>query len=1190
MNHLYDLRIGAALAVLVIAVSVFIGWPGMPLPALANGDDWGMVEVTEVTKTEAKVKITFVDDTASGLVHWRFRITMPEGQWLPLPPDRVTVFGGISVFDIAMLSPGTEYELQVSLDRGFPLSDILSKNFTTLPPDPSVSEVIVENVTLTEGTVVITISNPGISSKTAFVRYRTDDSKPWSKPPITITTATGTAMKKLSGLTPGTRYEVEASLGDGFLTAETASTTFITLLPRVSSVSFEDVTTSEATVKVTIAEPGPDENEVYLRYGIVSSAPISWIMPSPKSVVGDATAFPLTGLAPNSEYEVQVSLDSEFTSEVKSATFTTAAPSSIGSVNMADVEQTSASAIVSIFDSDGTAVTVHLRFRETPSGAWIVIQPETTTTETAEFTLSGLMPDKEYEVEVSLDNGFSLGQSATFTTEAMTSRPSSPVVRISGLFAEDITPSSVTLVALIAGPENQVMVNLRYRIQGTSTWSRTIGQTTATAIVSFELGGLTAATNYEIEASLDPDFPVQDSAYDIFATAAVRVSGVRLEDIIDTEATAIADIEDPQGGTTVFVRYRALRTGVWNEPQSRITYSNTVRLFLADLLPDTQYEVEASSEESFPGDNSAFETFVTEPAPRVTKVNVEGITDMSATIVVDIGSPQAQMKVYLRFRVEGTGNWSTSRSRTTSIPSAQFSVADLKSDTGYEVETSLDKDFPADSTVFAIFSTRPEPKVSDVIVEDITEKAGTATVKIDGPQPRMTVYLRYRTQGDAVWSVPQTRTTSLDTARFTLTGLMPDTEYKVEASLNHDFDEIISEAFLTAAKRSKPSSVTGGPITQTTASIIVHIDDPQGSLTIHLRIRIWGSDAWNNPETRTTSASTAPFDLTRLTGGTTYEVEVSLESAFPPADTVSAIFTTAPATRVSGVDVSSVTAREAIVTVTIAHPEGNTRTVHLRYRELPEGDWSASQTETDALSVETVLSGLTPSMGYEVQASLYGAFPATDTQEQRFNTLSVKPMELATPVPTSTPTPTPTPTPVPTSTPTPTPTPTPVPTTTPTPTPTPTPVPTTMPTPTPTPTPTPVLTATPTPTPDPTLTPVPAPSSTPAPKVEPTITPSPTPSPTFQPASTVTPEPTAISSHMPTPTNTPKLIETPAPTYTVILTAVPLLSPTPAPTSTLQAEEEKTGTDLALVITVVTLALVLTLVVGFFVYRRRMAP
>ena len=818
-----------------------------------------------------------------------------------------------------------------------------------------------------------------------------------------------------------------------------------------------------------------------------------------------------------------------------------------------------------------------------------------------------------------MDNGFSLSQSTFFITEAMTSRPSSPVVRVSGLFAEDITPGSATVVALIAGPENRVTVNLRYRTQGTNAWSPTIVRTTTTSTAQFELGGLTAATNYEIEASLAPDFPVQDSAYDILTTAAVRVSGVRLEDITDTEATAIADIEDPQGRTTVYVHYRALGTGTWSEPQSRITNSSSVRLFLADLLPDTQYEVEASSEKSFPGDNSALETFVTEPAPGVSEANVEGITNVSATIAVDIDSPQAQMKVYLRFRVEGTGIWSTTRTRTTSIPSARFSLTDLKSDTGYEYEMSLGKDFPSDSTVFAVFSTQPNPKVSDVTVEDITEKSGTAIVKIDGPQPRTTVYLRHRAHGDSAWSVPQTRTTSLDTARFTLSGLMPDTEYEVEVSLNHDFEEFISETFLTAAKRPKPSSVTGGPITQTTASIIVHIDNPQGSLTIHLRIRIWGSITWNNLESQTTSTSTAPFDLSRLTGGTTYEVEVSLESAFPPADTVSAIFTTTPATKVSGVNVGSVTAVEAIVTVTIVHPEGNTRTVYMRYRGLPEGDWSASQTETDASTMDALLPGLIPDMEYEVQASLYETFPATDRQVRRFKTLSATPTPTPTPVPTATPTPTPipvptatptpTPTPVPTATPTPTPipvptatptpTPTPVPTATPTPTPipvstaTPTPTPIPVPTATPTPTPTPVSTATPTPTPTPvstatpTPTPIPVSTATPTSKAEPTMTPTPPPPPSPTPLPSLTPTPTATPSHTSTPTSEPKPAEIPAPTPTTILTAPALLSPTPAPTSTSQAEEEETGTDLALVITIVTLVIAFTMVIGFFVYRRR---
>ena len=213
MTRSYNPRIGAALAVLVIAVSAFVGWSGLPVPALADGDDWGMVEIGEITKTRAEVTITFVDKTATGLAYWRFRTTTPEGQWLPPDPDTVSIFGGVSIFDIAMLSPGTEYELQVSLDGNFPQPDTLSKQFTTLPPDPSVSEVMVDNVTQTEGTVVITIANPSTSSKTVYVRYRTGDTRPWSDPPITTTTVTGTARKTLPGLNPGTRYEVEASPG-----------------------------------------------------------------------------------------------------------------------------------------------------------------------------------------------------------------------------------------------------------------------------------------------------------------------------------------------------------------------------------------------------------------------------------------------------------------------------------------------------------------------------------------------------------------------------------------------------------------------------------------------------------------------------------------------------------------------------------------------------------------------------------------------------------------------------------------------------------------------------------------------------------------------------------------------------------------------------------------------------------------
>ena len=1231
----------------MIAVSVFVGWPGLSLPAWADGDDWGMVRVSEVTKTGAKVTITLVDDTAPGPVHWRFRTTMPERQWLGL--DRVSVIGGISVFDIATLSPGTEYELQISLDGAYSQSDILSKNFTTLPPDPSVSEVIVEDVTLTEGTVLITIANPGTSSKTVYVRYRTDDTQHWSNPPITITTATGTATKTLLSLNPGTRYQVEASLGDGFLAAETESATFITLLPRVSSVSLEDVTTSEATVKVTIAEPGPGENKVHLRYSIVPSTQISWIMPSPKSVVGETTAFALKGLAPNSEYEVQVSLDSAFTTGVESATFNTAAPPSIGSVNMAGVGQTSASAIVSIFDSDGAAVTVHLRYRETPNGVWMAAQPKTSMTDTAEFTLSGLMPDIQYEVEVSPDRSFSNPLSTTFTTQ-----DARPIV--SGLTTEDVARTTAGVTVNIANPESRTTVYLHYRAQGAGAWIGPVGRTTSPATVGFTLTGLTPDTIYELEASLDDNFPARETLYATFITEPpVKVSGVSVGSRTHTGVTVTVSTDDRQDRTSVYLRYRSYEQAAWTGPETRTASSGAASFTLSGLMPDREYEIEASTDRYFPAARTMYGTFSTSPAPRISLVSVGNITDTKATVTANISRPQPRMTVYLRYRTQGTATWNapeariTSSSplrltlmdlmpvtqyeveasldsdfsdsmsktfttaakgptvsgfgggpmtptvakvivnitdaqggmmvylrhriwgsvtwnnpetRTTFTTSASFDLMQLTPGTTYEIEASLDRGFPAASTIYGTFSTSPAHRISLLSVGSITDTKVTVTANISRPQPRMTVYLRYRAQGAATWNGPEARTTSSSPLRLTLMDLMPATQYEVEASLDNDFSDFMSKTFTTAEKGPTVSQFGGGPISPTMAKVIVNITDAQGRMMVYLRYRIWGSVTWNSPETRTTSTTAASFDLMQLIPGTTYEIEASLDRGFSAVDTVSAIFTTAPAPRVAVVNVESITQTEATVTVSIFHPEEISRMVYMRYRELPEGDWSASQTETDALSVETVLSGLTPGMGYEVQASLYGAFPATDTQEQRFNTLSVKPMELATPVPTSTPTPTPTPTPVPTTTPTPTPTPTPVPT------------------------------ATPTPTPDPTLTPVPAPTSTPAPKVEPTITPSPTPSPTSQPASTVTPEPTATSSHMPTPTNTPKLIETPVPKATVILTAAPLLSPipAPAPTPTPQAEEEKTGTDLALVITIVTLALALTLVIGFFVYRRRMEP
>ncbi len=1031
MTHLYNLRTGAGFAALVIAVAVFMGLPIGSLPVLANEGDWGTVEVSEVTKTGAKVTVTLADDSSTGIMHWRYRSTKVEGQWLST--DSVSVIGGVSVFYMTSLSPGTEYELQVSAAQAFSETDTVSRSFTTIAPDPSVSEVMIENVTSVEGTVVITIANPGTSSRMVYVRYRAGDSQPWSDPPITTTATNGKASETLSGLTPGSRYQVEVSLGVGFLASDTESTDFTTLLPRVSRVGVEQVSTSEANVKITIADPGPGENTVHLQYGIANADPMLWTQLPPRAVVGETESFRLARLSPGTEYTLEASLDDAFMTGVEFNTFATIAPPSIGSVSMAEVGQISARAIVSIFDPDGSAVTVYLHYRESPYGTWSAMRAGTTVGDFTDFALSGLMPDTLYEVEVSLDSGFSNPHLTTFATDDARTT-------ISSLATEDTTRTTASVTLNLANFGGRTIVYMHYRAQGMPTWGTPESRTTYSSTTDFNLMKLTPDTLYEVEVSLDDKFPAGETLYTTFITGIpANVSGVRVDSRTHTGAIVTVGAEDALERTPVYLRYRFYEHSTWVGPETRTASSGSASFTLNDLTPDTEYEIEASTDRYFSWGRTVLETFTTSPAPRISRVSVGAITDIKATV----------------------------------------------------------------------------------------------TANISRPQPGMTGYLRYRVQGEATWVGPEVRTTSSSPWRITLMDLMPSTLYEVEASLDIGFSDSMSTTFTTAEKGPTVSGLGGGPVTQTAADVIVNITEPRGGVIVYLRYRVWGSRTWTNPETRTTSTAAASFDLTQLTPGTTYEIEASLDRRFPAVDTVSAILTTVPAPRVSVVVVESVTHTEATVTVSIAHPEESTRMVYMRYRELPEGDWNASQTETDASTMDALLPGLIPDMEYEIQVSLHDTFPTTDTQVQRFTTPAAQPVEMTTPVPTATPTPTP--------------------------------------------------------TPEPTLTPEPIPTLTLAPELEPTMTPSPTlpststPSPTLIPQPTATPRPTPIAApiSMLKPTNTPGATSTSIPTLT------PPFSPTPASTSTTYGEAEQAGTDLTLVITIVTMVIALAMVTGFFVHRRR---
>ena len=397
-------------------------WPLQFISAQVDEDDWATIEVTNISTSAATVTVSLSEGAEGGTLYLHYR-AVPGGPWVG--EDRLLFSNGVVQTILANLEAGTNYEVQVSRESTFPETGSLSETFSTLPPDPYVSGVDVENKTPTAAEVVVTIAHPGSQPHMVHIRYRTDDSQPWSDPPIVETTSGGTVRVKLSNLISGTSYEVEASLGSNFIAGETESDSFRTPLPRVAEMSVRDKTTSRATIDVTIVESGSETQTVYLRYAAGLAPRTSWADVPAMSAVGDSASFALTDLAPGTCHEVQASLDRNFVDGVVTLTFSTDSLPSLGAVNVASVSGRSARIAVTIFDPDGTEVTVYMRYREWSAVSWGATLSESSSNNRVEFVLSSLKPGTEYEVEASLSSGFEASLSKLFTAEEEVTRVSS---------------------------------------------------------------------------------------------------------------------------------------------------------------------------------------------------------------------------------------------------------------------------------------------------------------------------------------------------------------------------------------------------------------------------------------------------------------------------------------------------------------------------------------------------------------------------------------------------------------------------------------------------------------------------------------------------------------------------------------------------------------------------------------------
>ena len=194
------------------------------------------VSIGSKTQTSAVAAVTIANaGTAQKTVHLRYR-EFGETKWNTAQTKTTT--GASAAFNLTGLDPRTTYEVQASLDIEFGTSKYAV--FTTLSPDPSVSGVSVGSITQTSATTTVTIAYPGIARKTVHLHYRVSGETEWGAVQMKATSG-GSAAIDLTGLSPRTMYEVEASLSSDFAGSKTATFSTLSLDPSVSGVSIGSI-------------------------------------------------------------------------------------------------------------------------------------------------------------------------------------------------------------------------------------------------------------------------------------------------------------------------------------------------------------------------------------------------------------------------------------------------------------------------------------------------------------------------------------------------------------------------------------------------------------------------------------------------------------------------------------------------------------------------------------------------------------------------------------------------------------------------------------------------------------------------------------------------------------------------------------------------------------------------------------
>ena len=601
--------------------------------------------------------------------------------------DEATVTG--LQHTITGLTNDTVYDVRViavnSEGRGTPSAAESESPTADVVPSISAATVPEANVTESGATVTVSIANSDGTSLDVYVRYRTTTPEGAWSDTQDESTDTESVDITLTELDANTEYEVQASLDSAFPDDATVSVTFTTASTVPGAPQNVSVTEGRGELMVTWEAPEDDGGSPITGYAVQWKSGDEEFDSSREAQVDSETlTYTIADLSNEVEYTVQVLAVNDNGQSEPSDTATGMPSATIsGMIQSVTVESESATTakltvVVSGADEDHP-VAVHLRYREKPEsedddgnngGApaieqvssaqqetddeWSEVQSVETTDGVAEFTLSDLVADTEYEIQVSLDETFADDVPVSTMDFTLAGVPAAPTGIV-------LTPGDAEITVKWDAPADdggsQITAYIvRWQPAQASSDPPKQAQVEA-ADVMYTIVGLENDTEYEVQVVavnvIGESDPSETATAAPTAAAVTTIGLVRVLDVLQTAAAVEVTLlnRDDSAVTTVYLRYRATAgQQSWNSAAPIDATADTVEFALSGLSTGTGYEVQASLDNTFPADavvSASFSTLAAPQPPVITSASAftvdEGETRVATLTASDADTPTSQL-------------------------------------------------------------------------------------------------------------------------------------------------------------------------------------------------------------------------------------------------------------------------------------------------------------------------------------------------------------------------------------------------------------------------------------------------------------------------------------------------------------------------------------------------------------------